>query len=215
MISSSIECSISCPKCDSSIILNGPLEEAHCNACQNNFEISHDFWQGIFSSILNDLMTDLENGYGRNSTIFGEFNTRLRYFYTQPYCAKCKVKLTIPNDIKKKGKITCSSCNEEKTIAPVPSWLKKELPAAKLFVNAIITDEDVPKTDLSEGVALTCPRCGGSLIIDGKERIVPCEYCSIHVYLPDDLWLRLHPVLVKAEWFIVFDEKEVEKINFG
>jgi len=215
MISSSIECSISCPKCDSSIILNGPLEKAHCNACQNDFDISKDFWQTIFSSILKDLATDLESGYGRNSTIFGEFNTRLRYFNTPPYCPKCKLKLSIPDeDMKGKKKIICASCNDEKNISSVPSWLKRELPAAKFFVNAMMTEEDEPKTDLLEGVALTCPRCGGSLIVDGKERIVPCDFCSLHVYLPDDLWLRLHPVLVKAEWFIIYDEKVVKKMDF-
>lgn len=212
MLSCSIECSISCPRCDSSIILNGPVKVAHCNACQENVEISGDFWEGILNSILNDITDEITEGYGRNSTIFGEFNTRLIYYNMPPVCLKCKKKLVLPDKFAgNKNTIKCSNCDEKNSIKEIPDWLKPHLPSGKFLVNAIITKADEPITDITDGVALTCPRCGGSLIVDGKERIVPCEFCSLHVFLPDALWLRLHPVLVKSAWYIVFDEEEAKK----
>ena len=39
-------------------------------------------------------------------------------------------------------------------------------------------------------------------MIDGEDRIVICEYCETNVYLPDDLWLRLHPAKKKNRWFV-------------
>jgi hypothetical protein len=34
---------------------------------------------------------------------------------------------------------------------------------------------------------------------------VPCQYCKTDVYLPDDLWRRLHPVKTMAPWFVRFE----------
>ncbi|NHJ87464.1 MAG: hypothetical protein FK734_18530 [Asgard group archaeon] len=212
MVSCSIECSIVCPRCDSSIILNGPITMAHCNSCQENVEISEEFWGNMIDSILEDMLDELTEGYGRNSTIFGEFNTRLRYYHMPPVCSKCKKKLDLPEKLSQtKGYIKCSHCDEKNRISEIPSWLEKQISAGKFLVNAVMTKEDEPKSDIADGVALTCPRCGGTLIVDGKERIVPCEFCSLHVFLPDAVWLRLHPVLVKSAWYVVFDENETKK----
>ncbi|MBD3191906.1 MAG: hypothetical protein GF308_14760 [Candidatus Heimdallarchaeota archaeon] len=97
--------------------MNGPLEFGHCNACQSDIPISHDFWIGIFSDILTEILTELEEGFGRNSTIFGEFHTRLRYAYLKPKCSNCQE----PYDIKeireaKDYELKCSSCGEKVTI---------------------------------------------------------------------------------------------------
>ncbi|MBY9000668.1 MAG: hypothetical protein KGD64_07125 [Candidatus Heimdallarchaeota archaeon] len=93
--------------------------------------------------------------------------------------------------------------------------MKKGVPAADFFVNEQIHDKlKGSEPAISGGIALTCPKCAGALIIDGKDRLVPCKYCGVNVYLPDDLWLRLHPVEVKSRWYLVYDKKEVEKIDF-
>jgi len=65
-----------------------------------------------------------------------------------------------------------------------------------------VSDEKQP---VSEPVAYSCPQCAGSLMIDGTDRLVKCSYCETRVYLPDDLWLRLHPAKKKSRWFIGFE----------
>ncbi len=67
-----------------------------------------------------------------------------------------------------------------------------------------LNDDDEHKT-VSEPVAFSCPQCAGSLMIDGNERLIQCEYCETRVYLPDDLWLQLHPAKKKTRWFIGFE----------
>lgn len=196
-------------------MLNGPLKVGHCNACQSDTPIPYEFWTNIFKDILEDIVTELKKGEGRNSTIFGHFNTRLLYYRLPPRCSNCKKSLKIDfKKITKPDEIKCHSCGEKIKVAPAPNWLQKKFPAAHSFVNAMLSEEDRPESTITEGVALTCTRCGGSLIVNGEDRITPCEYCGIHVYLPDDLWLRLHPVLIKAEWYIIYDPKEVKKMKF-
>ena len=59
---------------------------------------------------------------------------------------------------------------------------------------------------VSGPVAFHCPGCGGSLILDGKSRKTRCTYCDTDVYLPDDLWFALHPVMTTRRWYLLLDE---------
>jgi hypothetical protein len=38
-------------------------------------------------------------------------------------------------------------------------------------------------------------------------RLCPCSFCRADVYLPDDLWRRLHPAKVVQRWYITFRGK--------
>ena len=213
MYSSGIEMSITCPRCDSSIIINGPSRKVRCNACQNFTEISIDFWIDIFKDSIEWIISDLKEGEGYNLMKFGEYNTKWSLYETKPHCSDCKKAYDLTNIDCSSTSIKCLECNKETSIIFSPDWLKKEFPAIIYFVNALVTEEEAEPT-FPGGVAITCPRCGGSLIIDGKERLVPCSFCDIHVYLPDNLWLRLHPVLVKAMWFAVYNKEEADRIDF-
>jgi len=208
--------SITCPKCDNSIMLQGPVRKAHCNSCQNDTNIPVKYWKENLYDALEWIVSDLKESEGHNLMQFGLFNTKWSVHELAPRCRNCNKKLEIKNvDGNKESKIKCSKCGVKNDIAPVPGWLKYKLPAADFFVNAQMHDElEDNEPAISGGIALTCSKCGGALIVDGKDRLVPCKYCDVHVYLPDDLWLRLHPVEVKSRWFLVYDKKEVEKIDF-
>lgn len=50
-----------------------------------------------------------------------------------------------------------------------------------------------------------CPKCSASLDITAdSQRTVACKYCETDIYLPDDLWLRLHPVKKAERWYIEY-----------
>jgi len=72
--------SITCPKCDGSIKINGPLRKIHCNACQNNFEIPLKFWKENMSDALEWIVNDMKEGEGYNMKQFGQFET-VRHLY--------------------------------------------------------------------------------------------------------------------------------------
>jgi hypothetical protein len=202
---SMIECGIKCPKCDGPVPLNGPWERAHCDRCQADIDIPHDYWTGIFDDIIEEIKTDLAEGEGRNSTIFGTFNTTLLYGHLKPRCEECKTDIEVDINLVKPYTHKCVECGNEIEVAPSGGWLKEGYPKARVFANAIMetgTEGEAPA--VSGPVAFTCPQCGGALMIDGTERLMPCKFCGVNVYLPDDLWFRLHPAKVKRRWFAVF-----------
>ncbi len=204
------ELSIKCPKCDGSVVLNGPLERAHCDQCQNDLDIPHDFWDGILDDCHEEMASgELADGEGRNSTIFGTYNVALMYGNQQPRCHKCKTTFAVKEDLTAPYEHTCEKCGTKIPVAPAPEWLKKVYPPVRILANALLVQpgDGEEKSAVSGPVAFTCPQCGGALMVDGKERMMPCKYCGVNVYLPDDLWLRLHPAKVKGRWYVGFEGK--------
>lgn len=53
---------------------------------------------------------------------------------------------------------------------------------------------------------MTCPQCGAALhLTAGSQRTTSCQFCNVDVFLPDDLWRRLHPVKVVQPWWVRFE----------
>ncbi|MCK4593603.1 hypothetical protein KAU45_03810 [bacterium] len=202
-----IECGIKCPKCDNPVPLNGPWETVHCDHCQADILIPHDYWTDIFADILEEINKgELEAGEGRSSTIWGTFNTTLMYGNQIPYCLDCGTDFTADALTPDAGTLKCTECGETSVVSPSPEWLREEYPQVKLFVNTALLSSDDPNPEgVSGPIVFTCPQCGSALKVDGEDRLVPCEYCNVKVYLPDGLWLRLHPAKSKTRWFVVFE----------
>ena len=206
-----IETAISCPHCDSPVPLNGPWEVAHCDNCQSDIEIPREFWIDTLCDVRTDL-DDIEPGMGQNSSIFGIFRSTRMVGNLVPYCLKCKTDFdpsTMNAGMKQKA---CPECGETYIVTPPQDWLREALPPVEYFMNAILIDKSGGESDSGGGgnpVVFTCPQCGGALKVDGSDRMVPCKFCNVDVYLPDDLWLRLHPAKKKERWFIVFNDQPV------
>ncbi len=200
-----IECGVKCPKCDNPVPLNGPWETAHCDHCQADFDVPHEYWIDIFKDILDDEKSgELKTGEGSNSTIWGTFNTTLMYGNQIPYCLNCGTDFPEASFKPDAGPLACSKCGETVETAPPPAWLAELHPRLLVGGSLSVADEKQPEGE-SGPVVFSCPKCGGALEVDGKDRLVPCQYCNVKVYLPDDLWLRLHPAKSKSRWFVVFE----------
>lgn len=201
-----LEISIKCPKCDQPVPLSGPLERVNCPHCQNDIEIPHDdYWKDILKDVRESL-SELAPGEGRNSTIFGTVNTTMLYGREIPHCRKCKTKLELPADLSASAEISCPQCGVKVPLTPAPEWARRMDSKVLAFVGALIVDQSANKEiAVSEPIIFLCPQCGGSLAIDGKERLVTCQFCKSRIYLPDDLWLILHPAKVKERWYAVFE----------
>jgi hypothetical protein len=74
-------------------------------------------------------------------------------------------------------------------------WMLGEAPPAGAAPNAM------------QPVVMACMSCGAGLKVDGSSRAVECSFCNASNYLPDGLWLRLHPA-PRLEWFRVVIEIE-------
>ena len=204
MIWSMIEMTIKCPECDASVHIDGPYRKVFCRTCQSDIEFPEEVWGDLVGDIKENI-AELEPGEGSNSNIFGHFNMTMTYGNLAPYCSKCKRKFVIEEDYNGTDKLTCPDCATEKPAFTAPQWLKKAIKGAALIAGAWPDLNDDEHKTVSEPVAFSCPQCAGSLMIDGKERLVKCQYCDTRVYLPDDLWLQLHPAKKKTRWFIGFE----------
>lgn len=61
---------------------------------------------------------------------------------------------------------------------------------------------DEPET--TEAVLFSCLGCGAPLRVDATvPRVLRCEYCEATSYLPDALWLRLHPAQRKRPFYLL------------
>jgi DNA-directed RNA polymerase subunit RPC12/RpoP len=204
MIWSMIEMSIKCPECDAPVHIDGPYRKVFCNTCQSDIDFPEEVWGDLLGDVIEEV-PGFKEGEGTNSNIFGHFNMGMTYGKLTPYCINCKRDYKIEEDFNGSDKVICPDCKTEAPAFTVPEWFGNILTRTKMIVGAwpegVVSDENQP---VSEPVAYNCPQCAGSLMIDGTERLIKCDYCETRVYLPDDLWLSLHPVKKKSRWFIGF-----------
>lgn len=202
-----VELSVRCPRCDAPVHLDGPRRRATCGACMGEFDFPVEVWRDTLSEAV-AASRSMQAGKGCQSTIFGHFNMTLLYGNQVPYCPECKE--DFDTEVDRAGeRLVCRACGGAMGITGAPEWFRSAVKKAKLIAGGR-TDGSMPGSQAidtppgSGPVALGCPKCSASLMIDGKERLVPCGYCGTRVYLPDDLWLRLHPAGTKRRWFIGF-----------
>jgi DNA-directed RNA polymerase subunit RPC12/RpoP len=203
-----LEVSTACPRCQQPIVLNGASESVLCSTCQTPMPTPPDLWQNIIADELGEV-TGFQEKEGRTSTkLMGAANVSMKYGRLAARCAPCKT--TFPDDAfaaaSLSGQLRCASCSAPTRIRRVPDWLAAIQPLATWIVGETLPAvAAAPDPHENQVVSIHCIQCGAPLQIDGKERAFSCAHCGGQVYLPDDLWLRLHPAKAVEAWFIVLD----------
>lgn len=208
-----IELKTSCGHCSSPLMLNAVTNDFICPACNKNNYFSDEDWQNLLDDAVKE-GPGLNDGEGQPSTIMrGAYTYQLMYGKQQPRCGKCKTKIDVNKleEYSAKSNYSCPKCSNEIFIRRTNDILQKEFSGIKFLVGE---DDDMLKVNPVKGklpssakpVLFTCPSCAGNLEIDGTDRMVSCKYCDSQIYLPDDLWLRLHPVKEVSRWYLVIDE---------
>ena len=199
-----VELKTRCRYCGNPLIINAITTKIYCKACTKMNAMLEKTWLLL-------LREAAAYGPGDESTSFiGENQYSLMYHKKNPHCEKCRA--LIPEDIIKKfsspGIYKCEECGDDISIRPAPDFLKNKF---ENLTHIVAEDENM----LAEGdgnfkapediepVIFTCPACGGALEIDGKERMLKCDYCNSNIYLPDDLWFRLHPPKIVKRWYLI------------
>lgn len=205
-VAARMEVGINCPRCESFLPLNGPVLKAHCRSCQSDIEIPESYWKDVIGDAMEDLRA-MEKGTGTSSQIFGQFRSSNKYGRLDPYCLKCKTDFDDPWSLDPGMTYSCKECGTEYPVQAAPEWLSTMFPNIMYLLNAEREGEDAENVarDSPNPVVFTCPQCGGALKVTGEDRLVHCRYCDADVYLPDDLWLRLHPAKKKERWFLVYE----------
>ena len=72
---------------------------------------------------------------------------------------------------------------------------------------------DIPQHE-AKPIAMACPQCGGGLTITADDdRTIPCRFCEVEVFLPDELWRRLHPVATMSTWTLTWLGPELRTVE--
>jgi hypothetical protein len=90
-----------------------------------------------------------------------------------------------------------------------PDWLQKLAPAVRRLHGTAkdgwVDGEYLELPDAPGVVTMKCPECDGGLNLTGASRRISCDYCRHDLYIPDDLWRRLHPIKKAAHWTIEYE----------
>lgn len=195
------------------------VEEILCHSCQNIQKFPYDYWK---KSILDSAVSEgfkFKEDEGRNSTeMTGEFTFHITYGRQHPRCPKCKTGLDDSKftDYAKAGNAKCTKCGNEISVREAPDDIKKLFPGISYLAGEDSNmfssgNQSTITAQSSKPIIFTCPSCAGALEIDGKERTVTCKFCNSEIYLPDDLWLRLHPAKTVNRWYMVYDDKYIKE----
>lgn len=204
-----VELKSSCQRCGSPLCINGPLTKMICGSCQGEINVPQD----VYLDTLNDLFKEwVDNSWGEldgsGHTVMGNFNRETLIARQTPCCRGCKNDFTAEELADRPGQdaweLMCAKCSKVMPVSRPPAWMKSKFPTIDMLFNAETAQPTQEAEQPARAVAFSCPSCGGGLKVDGKDRMVPCGFCQTEVYLPDDLWLRLHPVKTVERWYIGF-----------
>jgi hypothetical protein len=197
-------------------MLNAFTEKILCNSCNKYNEFSVETWHGLLEDSLKEA-PKFKPGEGQNSTIMrGEYTYSMMFGRQEPRCGKCKTGIDTGKleGYSKNGTVNCKNCSEKVFVRKPPEFVSAMFSNVKFLVgensNLLSANEkpdSLPKS--AKPVLFTCPSCAGNLEIDGSDRMVTCKFCDSQIYLPDDLWFRLHPAESVERWYMVVDENAV------
>jgi predicted RNA-binding Zn-ribbon protein involved in translation (DUF1610 family) len=212
-----VKVGFTCTACEGFVPLNAFVEKIRCNACGREFDFTPEYWESLLDDPLQEV-SHMQEGEGRHSTIFGDFNYRLEYGRICPKFPDSDVRISADELLGgiDSGYVSSPDGNGRVPVRAFVDVFEGKFPGIVAFVGEDQSllpgtggDEILETTGSSRPIALHCPNCGGSLIVNGKQRKEDCRYCGTSVTLPDELWQMLHPAKKSVPWYILYDETRV------
>jgi hypothetical protein len=192
--------SIRCPECKQQTPVNHLRTTMLCSHCQATTDLLQRnlaWWTDQLSCQLGTRMV-----FRVPEAKVGEINSSsndIEFFRGPADCPTCHQLMT-PTALVEgaaSGTYTCAcgftcSCRDaEPSLVPnfrYARWLLGEAPAGGAAPQG------------THAMVMACMSCGASLKVDGSSRTVDCTYCNTSNFLPDGVWLRMHPA-PRLEWF--------------
>lgn len=207
IVSLEVRLSFSCEHCDSGVPVNGPVPMVKCARCMEVTQLSGEYGWGRLmpKSLFVNAVTHGKPG----ETMRVEANqARVSVTPRFPPCPGCgephearRTKLALM-----KGRALTCKCGVTLELQPVPAALLEVHPYLRGFVDAELFEETAVAPAASGApVVMQCMKCQATLPVDGTKRLVECAYCTARNYLPDDLWLALHPAPKRESWFMLLN----------
>lgn len=190
---------IKCTSCGIPVAVNGPARKVTCPNCQSGVNLRDSFWDDIFS---------ISEDSGKEMVI-GSDNTDKQFRKMNPVCPSCRTGIDASLfPVGKEGAIPCGRCKKLIPYFPPPGWLEDIKIRGGLPVQIIgATERDSAVTSETASstatIAIACVSCSAPLRVNSETpRNATCEHCGTLQYLPDPLWLSIHPAKKREWWYI-------------
>ena len=205
---------VTCRHCGQPGPVNLPTRTHACAYCQQLMELPPELF-GDLLGLFDDEHRELARGgtehyedEAEGLVVHGSYQR-----VDKPLCEKCKEPFRDESIVDGSARdIFCASCGDPASTAPVPPWLGALVPSARQIVSVQrgaaggVGQQPEVAAETAEPIAMACPSCGAGLTITTEHaRTTPCTFCKVSVYLPDPLWLKLHPVRTVQAWFVGFE----------
>lgn len=221
-----VRVTLECPECGAPTPVNGIVPRVICGACQSVIDVERAIgWANVFtytagepcpehlvrsSSVPRPALAYFL-ALGPGAELRRKWRGVLVEIDSEPLaCPKCREKLDVAalgHEAVTEGERVdafCPACGSAVPIrAPSPdekSWAHDQIVA--------VACETAPRGDLTEPkgetILFSCLGCGGATGCDATTpRVVRCSFCHATSFLPDALWLRLHPAQKKQAFGLV------------
>ncbi len=198
---------VTCTECSQPIMVNGPARRIKCGSCQSEQKLRKGFWKELFKD---------SNDLGGTTTTMGQTSHKVEYRKSYPACSDCKANLDLSAlDPASEGPAICPACGRPHSTFQAPDWLRqinaKGQVADRIFCAEREGEgEDAgAKSESLNPIAIRCISCAAPLTVTVQTpRNAVCGHCATTQYLPDPLWLSLHPVKKAEKWYVLFAEVE-------
>lgn len=211
---STFKIQIVCPGCNNYVAVSGVTDLDTCQNCGKQVNVS---------TVINDKMfgfldrTKYMNGYlsGSIEQIGGTAAYKLVYSSQQPYCEECFTVIdedSAMSAINSGKAFSCPDCSHKMPVRAADAMLKKFHPNAVGVLNDSFGKDYAEKnTDKESLLVFKCMTCGAGLeLSDDTDRKIKCKYCDNENYLPDSIWMKLHPNKEVQPLFVILDLNEEE-----
>jgi hypothetical protein len=229
---------LECPECALPIPVNGVVPSVFCHGCHEVVQLDGPLgWRSIATYA--DGEGCMEHrvlvSSGARSAIdyflaFEPSQTRRLYRRYQgilleideaaPKCLKCRAPLDAEALLseamtEREPDGFCGACG---AVVPIRRATREDREVLHKAVAAIVNETaprgDVREKPTTEAVLFSCMGCGAPLEIDGEvPRISTCKYCESTNFLPDALWLRLHPAQRKQPFHLLLRVSEKARVE--
>ncbi len=206
-----------CLNCRNPLPVNQASEVTLCSRCWQGVPTPVDVWDFLISKRIKEasaMKPETDSWATIMNAALG--NIRLTFGNLAPRCGGCGEFLSLESlaERVKQGdtKFSCSACGAVSSVRVPPAWFKRVAPFAVLLVGETAPGGGGPLANIPEGISIRCYHCGGPLPLDGSSRTVRCAHCGQDLLVPDDIWLRLHPVVSAHPWYVLLNTGEVASL---
>jgi hypothetical protein len=193
--------STQCPECAQQVPVNHARARFHCSHCHatvDRLQNERAWWLGFSGEFATRYVLK------RPENDVGQINTpkqHLEFFRGPAACPSCHQPMQHEALLAgaASGTFRCA-CGFATPCRDAEPSLVQAFPYARWLLAEGPEAGDAPNA--AQPILMACMGCGAGLKVDGSSRTVDCIYCKATNYLPDGLWLRLHPA-PRLEWFFL------------